>query len=240
MPTLVLTLIGVYAIFFVLCLMRFRSQIFTAFEHSPPPDPSVWIIGGVTYATYNAVMATAILPTLRHLRSRRDAVIAGILAGPLAMVPAIIFFVSMVAFYPDVGREALPSDFLLRRLDQPIFHGLFQLMIFSALLESGTGAVHAVNARLRTWRAARGHAQGKGERLALAIGILVVAVFVADRAGLITLIANGYRFLAWLFFAVFLAPLLTIGLWRVLQGRRNEEEGYRALDASPAGDGARR
>jgi uncharacterized membrane protein YkvI len=214
-------LYGVYAIFLVLCLMRFHSRIFAAFEHSPPPDASVWIIGGVTYATYNAVMATAILPTLRHMRSRRDAIIAGVIAGPLAMLPAIIFFVSMVAFYPEVGGEALPSDFLLRRLDQPVFHALFQLMIFSALLESGTGAVHAVNARLRTWRAARGHTQGKGERLAVALGILVVAVFVADRAGLITLIASGYRFLAWLFLAVFLAPLLTLGLWRVLNSRRS-------------------
>ena len=34
---------------------------------------------------------------------------------------------------------------------------------------------------------------------------------------LVDLIASGYRFLAWLFLAVFVAPLLTIGVWRLLR-----------------------
>ena len=83
---------------------------------------------------------------LRHLRSDRgNAVIAGIIAAPLAMLPAILFFTCMIAFYPGIANETLPSDFLLQRLNLPIFHLLFQLMIFAALLESGTGAVHAIN-----------------------------------------------------------------------------------------------
>jgi uncharacterized membrane protein YkvI len=212
-------LYGVYGIFLVLCLSRFSSQIAAAFANSPAPVASTWVVGGLTYASYNAVMATAILPTLRHMQSRRDAVVAGVLAGPLAMLPAIVFFISMAAFYPQVASEALPSDFLLQRLGNPAFHALFQLMIFSALLESGTGAVHAVNARLRTWRARHGREQGRGERLAVAAIILVAAVFVAERAGLIALIASGYRFLAWLFFAVFLAPLLTLGAYSLYKGR---------------------
>jgi uncharacterized membrane protein YkvI len=214
-------LYGVYGLFLILCLLRFHGRIGSAFEGAALPSASVWVAGGVTYASYNAVMATAILPTLRHMRSTRDALVAGLFAGPLAMLPAIVFFICMAAFYPAVGAEALPSDFLLRQLGQPAFHLLFQLMIFSALLESGTGAVHAVNARLRTWRASRGGTQGKGERLAVALGILVAAVFAADRIGLIALIGSGYRFLAWLFLAVFLLPLLTVGLWRVVRRSRS-------------------
>src|SRR3546814_8278506 len=71
--------------------------------------------------------------------SARDAVAAGLLAGPLAMLPALLFFICMVAYYPAVQSEALPSDFLLERLELPWFRILFQLMIFTALLESGTG-----------------------------------------------------------------------------------------------------
>jgi uncharacterized membrane protein YkvI len=210
-------LYGVYGIFLVLCVQKFHGRISNAFTEVTLPDTATWVVGGVTYAAYNAVMATAILPTLRHMRSPGDPWVAGLLAGPLAMLPALVFFISMAAFYPAVGGEALPSDFLLRQLGQPAFHILFQLMIFSALLESGTGAVHAVNARLRTWRASRGGTQGKGERLAVAVGILVVAVFAADRIGLIALIGRGYRFLAWLFLAVFLVPLVTVGAWRVIR-----------------------
>jgi len=54
------------------------------------------------------VGAVIILPVIRHLRSDRDAIIAGALAGPLAMLPAIIFFVCMCPFYPQILGEALP------------------------------------------------------------------------------------------------------------------------------------
>ena len=91
-----------------------------------------------------------ILPVLRHLTSNRDAIVAGLIAGPLAMIPALLFFTCMIAYYPEVASATLPSDFLLRRLDLPVFHLLFQVMIFAALLESGTGAVHAINERVAT------------------------------------------------------------------------------------------
>jgi uncharacterized membrane protein YkvI len=65
----------------------------------------------VTYASYNIIGAVVILPVVRHLTSDRDAVIAGLVAGPLAMLPALLFFVCMVAFYPGIANETLPSDF---------------------------------------------------------------------------------------------------------------------------------
>jgi uncharacterized membrane protein YkvI len=40
-------------------------------------------------------------------------------------------------------------------------------------------------------------------------------MLVAARIGLVDLIASGYRFLAWTFLAVYLVPLLTIGLYRL-------------------------
>ena len=40
-----------------------------------------WAIGGLTYAGYNVVGAVVILPVLRHLTSRRDAVVAGMLTS---------------------------------------------------------------------------------------------------------------------------------------------------------------
>ena len=76
-----------------------------------------WIGAGVTYASYNIVAAVVILPVLRHLRSQKDAVIAGALCGPLAMIPAVLFFICMIAYYPQVGQESLPSEYLLQRLD---------------------------------------------------------------------------------------------------------------------------
>lgn len=209
-------LYGVYALFLVLSLSRFGDRIATGFATPAPWDG--WASGGLTYASYNIIGAVVILPVLRHLTSTRDAVIAGVIAGPLAMAPAILFFVCMVAFYPAIGAETLPSDFLLRQLNAPLFHLLFQTMIFAALLESGTGAVHAINERVAgVLRRRNGAELGAGARAAVAGTLLLVCMFVADRVGLIALIASGYRLLAYLFLAVFVLPLLTIGLARLVR-----------------------
>ncbi|MFS2111319.1 hypothetical protein ACCC88_16640, partial [Sphingomonas sp. Sphisp140] len=139
-------LYAVYAIFLALSLWRFGHRIAAGF--ATPAPWSGWASGGLTYASYNIIGAVVILPVLRHLTSTRDAVVAGLVAGPLAMLPAILFFTCMIAFYPGIGAETLPSDFLLRQLDVPVFHWAFQMMIFAALLESGAGAVHAINERV--------------------------------------------------------------------------------------------
>jgi uncharacterized membrane protein YkvI len=180
-----------------------------------------WVSGGVTYAGYNILGAVVILPVIRHLRTRRDAVIAGALAGPLAMLPAMLFFLSMSAFYPQIRGQTLPSDFLLERLRLPIFRCVFQAMIFAALVESGTGQAHAINERISQALVKRGKPPfGRAGRLALTAALLTFSVFVADRIGLVTLIAQGYRYLAYLFLAMFVLPLLTIGLWRIARGWR--------------------
>jgi uncharacterized membrane protein YkvI len=175
-----------------------------------------WALGGMTYASYNVVAAIVILPVLRHLTSDRDAVIAGLIAGPLAMIPAVMFFCCMVAYYPQIAAETLPSDFLLQRLNVPWFHLLFQLMIFAALLESGTGAVHAINERIgNAWRRRHQTTLGHGPRLAIALVTLSGCMFLAQRFGLVQLIAKGYRALAVIFLLVYVLPLLTLGLSRL-------------------------
>jgi uncharacterized membrane protein YkvI len=211
-------LYGVYAIFIVLAVTHFGDRIAEGFARTAPATG--WVEGGITYAGYNIIGAVVILPVLRHLRSDRDAVVAGLVAGPLAMLPAILFFVSMVAFYPAIASETLPSDFLLQRLDLPVFHVLFQLMIFAALLESGTGAVHAINERIdRAWRATRGAGLGRLARLALALALLVCCMLLADRFGLVALIARGYRALAAIFLLVYVVPLLTFGIVKIRRHR---------------------
>ena len=204
-------LYSVYVVFVVLALLRTSDRVVANFAAAPPS--AGWAIGGLTYAGYNVVGAVVILPVLRHLTSRRDAVVAGLLAGPLGMLPAVLFFICMIAYYPAIGSATLPSDYMLARLDAPVFHVVFQLMILAALLESGTGAVHAVNQRIAGVLGARGRTLPTGARLALSTGILVLSIFVANRFGLVALIARGYRTLAYLFIAVYVLPLLAFALW---------------------------
>ncbi|HEX4243239.1 MAG TPA: hypothetical protein VHZ53_17645 [Steroidobacteraceae bacterium] len=212
-------LYATYGIFLVLALFRFGALIPARFAAPVPTDG--WAMGGVTYAAYNVVGAVVILPVMRHIRTDREAVAAGFLAGPLAMLPAIIFFVCMCAFYPEIRNQTLPSDFMLRQMQLPWFHWTFQLMIFAALLECGTGSVHAVNERIASSRRRRGAADlSKLARLAIAGGMLVGSVFLADRFGLVTLIARGYRTLGYVMLVLYVVPVMTFGIWQLRRESR--------------------
>lgn len=214
-----LFLYAVYIVFFVLALMRFGSRIPTTFANHPVING--WALRGTLYAGYNILGAVVILPVVRHFSSSRDVITAGLLCGPLAMLPALIFFICMCAFYPQIGASSLPSDFMLRELNLPAFQITFQLMIFAALLESGTGAVHAVNERLAaTCRDRQGREMPNAVRLLAAAVLLIGSIFIASRFGLVALIARGYRALACLILAVYVAPLMSYGLWRLMSAKK--------------------
>jgi uncharacterized membrane protein YkvI len=206
-------LYATYAIFLSLSLWKFGPAIGANLKAYGIGHG--WLVGGITYAGYNAVAAVVILPVLRHIHSQRDAVIAGIIAGPLAMAPGLFFFLSMIAWYPEVGQSALPSDFLLVRIGIPIVRLLFQAMIFFALLESGVGAVFAIIERARhALRARTGHDPNPWVRGAITLAVLVIAVSAAQGVGLVDLIAKGYRFISWVLIAIFIVPIIVVSIWR--------------------------
>ena len=221
-------LYSVYVIFVAMSFSQFGGDIIDTLNGAA--INGAWFSGGLTYAGYNVVGAVIILPILRHLTCNRDAVTAGLLAGPLAMLPAILFFLCMLAFYPQIGGEALPSNYILERLGSPVFQIAFQFMIFVALLETSVSAVHAVNERIDgVTRRPLGH----GARLAIAAVIVVFAMFLAQRFGLIDLIAKGYRALAYMILLTYVLPLLTLGVWKLWRWSK------RGKAANPAQDSAK-
>jgi uncharacterized membrane protein YkvI len=202
-----------YAVFLALSLSKFGSRILTSLHTAS--IGSGWLTGGITYAGYNLVGAVAILPVLRHLTSRRDAIIAGVIAGPLAMLPGLFFFLSMIAWYPEIRTVTLPSDFLLMKIDIPLVRLLFQTMIFFALLESGCGLVHAIMERVRrALRAGTGREVSMGMRGVLTLAVLTISVFAAQGIGLVDLIGKGYRLISWVLIAIFILPIVFVSIAR--------------------------
>nr|WP_255536473.1 hypothetical protein [Pacificimonas pallii] len=207
----------VYAAFLILAFAKFGDRIDATLERGG--IGSGWPISGLTYGTYNMIAVVMILPTLRYLRSTREAVTAGIIAAPLAMLPAFAFVTAMLAFHPEVLSATLPSDYILTRLDSTAFRFVFQLMVFGALLEGGVGVVHTINERAVAWQGKR---QTHGDvscwfRPLLTLAVLAVCMFAADLIGLADLIAGGYRILAAVFLLTFVLPLMTIGVVKLVR-----------------------
>ena len=213
-------LYGVYVLFFIFAFTQFGDRIIDGFETTIPATGN-WVLNGATYFSYNILGAIVILPVVRHLTSSRDAVVAGAICGPLAMFPALFFFLATVAFFPQIMSAELPSDFLLERIGRPWFQLLFQVMIFVALLESGASAVHAVNERVgKAWQRSRGVPLRPRARLLISLGLLAGCMFMAERFGLVALIASGYRAFAYILLVVFVLPLCTIGVARIISTSR--------------------
>lgn len=206
-------LYGVYIVFVWFAFDRFGGRILENLTATPIGRD--WLTGGLTYAGYNVVGAVVILPVVRHLTTRKDALIAGLLCGPLAALPAIFFFLCMIAYYPEIGSEALPSNFLLEQIDVPAFRYAFELMVLAALLESGSALVHSLNERVLSVVRKRSSFVSELTRFGCAILILAVSIFVANWFGLINLIARGYSVSAYVFLGIFILPLFTVGAWRV-------------------------
>lgn len=237
-------LYGVFVLVFVWAVGAYGPEIGAAFSMDAPTADAAaagtgawsWFVSGVAYAGYNVALIPALLFSIRHVASTRDAVTAGLLAGPVAIIPALLFYVAMLGQYPDIVPAAVPAITLLEGIGSSWLLILFHVMLLGTLVETGTGLIHSVNERLdatlrrrggasRVTTAEESAAAGNEDaaagltprtRLWIGLGWLIAGALVAQ-FGLISLIARGYGTLTWLFVAVYVLPVVTIGLWKVIR-----------------------
>ena len=206
-------LYAVYAAFILLFLMRFGHDVPPAFA-ADTLDGS-WFSDSFRYVGYSVVCVPAILFCVKHMQSRRDALLAGALAGPLAMIPAILFYFGMAASYPAIVDEPVPADFMFQRLGLGWIQVLFYIVVFGTFVETGTALIHAINERVDQAFRENQRIMPRWLRPVVAFMALLIAIVLADRIGLIDLIAKGYGTLTYFFILIMVLPLLTVGLWRI-------------------------
>ena len=207
----------VYLVMIALVVPGFGGDIARNAAVSTPGAP--WLLGGLEYAAYNLAALPAMLFVVRHLETRRDSVIAGFMAGLIAMLPGALIYTALLAFYPSIVDEAIPANYVLSQLGRPGFQLFFQLVLFGTFIETGTGMIHGFNERIAGFLAERGQTLTHWRRLGVAAIILVISVWLADRFGLIALIERGYGLITYGYWLLFLAPILVLGFWRVILGK---------------------
>ncbi len=203
----------VYIVFAVWSLLAFGDRIAVSFAAEPVGHR--WFMAGVTYAGYNVATIPAVFFCIRHLSCRREAVVAGLLAGPLGMLPGVVFYVAMMGYYDEIGAVTLPSAFLLAKLQAPWFEWAFQIAVLLTLVDTGVAMLHAINERVAKAYEERQRPMPRSLRPALAVGIMVVSVYAASAVGLVALIAKGYGLLAYAFIVLFILPVLSVGIWTI-------------------------
>jgi uncharacterized membrane protein YkvI len=172
---------------------------------------------GALYSNLQLSMIPAVLFATVHFTRRRHAVVSGILAGPITMIPGFLMFFAMVAFYPVVAEQPVPMAYMMAQLDTPVLATVIQLIILGTFVETGAAMVHSVNERVAAVLKEKNRDIKPLTRAMLAIGIMVFCVYLATAVGIVDLIGKGYTFMTWYFTVFFLLPLITIGLWKVVR-----------------------
>ena len=206
----------VYVVFFVWCFRELGGAISS--NLSVEPAGAGWAWAGLRYAGYNLAVIPPVLATVRVHERRRETFIAGALTGPIAMIPALLFFLPMVGLYPEILGATVPATVLLERLGSRPFQVAFQLVLFGTLIETGTGLIHAVNERISGLQSDRDARMASWVRPVVAVGLLGLGTAVSG-FGLTDLVARGYGTMTLGFIAVYVLPVLTLGVWRIRTGR---------------------
>lgn len=203
----------VYIVFVVWSVVAFGDRI--ANNLAAVPVRNQWFKAGVTYAGYNVASIPAVLFCIRHLTRRREAVVAGLLAGPLGMLPGALFYIAMMGYYQEIGAVTLPSAFLLDKLQAPWFAWVFQIAVLLTLVDTGVAMLHAINERVAKVYEERQQSMPRIVRPALSVTVMVISVYAASAIGLVALIAKGYGLLTYAFIVLLILPVLTVGTWRI-------------------------
>jgi uncharacterized membrane protein YkvI len=204
----------VYITFVVVALLKFGPAIKSNFA-AGVIKPG-WALGGFKYALYNLGIIPAVLFCLKHIETRKEAVTAGLLGGPITIIPGLLFYIAVVGFYPSVLPEEIPVVFILGKMGIPALLIIFQVVLFGTLVETGTGFIHSVNERIQSTLKAKGKTLYQWQRPLIAVVVLLIA-FGLSTFGLIDLIAKGYGSVSWGFFVVMVIPLITIGIYKIIK-----------------------
>ena len=204
-----------YLVLVVACFAAFGDTITgnAAVRH----ESSSWLMSGIRFASYNIGAVPITLICVRRVRTRREAMGAGLLCGPIAMLPGLLLYLALLSHYPEILDAPIPTTVVVASLGWALYQLVFQVLLLGTIIDTGAAMLHGLNERIAASLAERSVMFPALARGAVGVGVFVLAVFAAERFGLINLIARGYGTIGWLGAAAFVLPVLTIGAYRVFR-----------------------
>lgn len=214
-----------YIAFTLLVITTKKTEIASVFavqDTSFTPNASVGLAiwTGIIYATYNLSSIPAGLFTLRAQTKRKEAVISAIIGAFLMTVPWFLTYFAVLGFYPDESILGAPVPWLV--MLQSVSNSMVPVLVFGVvagwtLIETATGMIHALLERCdQAMIDADKPALSAKMRGLITAGILIMAILFS-KIGIIDLIGKGYSMISYGFMIIYLLPLLTVGLYKVIK-----------------------
>lgn len=205
---------AVYVLFLIIAVIKFGPLIqknLTGGIILPK-----WAIGSFKYSLYNMCVFPAVLFCIRNIETRKEAISAGVLAALIGILPGFLFYIAILGHYPEVISEEIPAVFVIQKAGVPFLLVAFLVMLVGTLVETGTGFIHSVNERVQSAFQARGKVFPRWMRPVIAVLMLLVGLGLST-FGIINLVAKGYGLMSWGIFFIYIVPLMTLGLYKILK-----------------------
>ncbi len=205
-----------YGALFLLVVHKFGAVLEATLQAAPVRYGQAFS-DSIGYAGYNIAILPVLIFVARNFASRREALISGALAGPLILLPGFAFLLALSAFYPKILDAPLPVTVVLASLGNPLLTVLVRAVVLGAFVKTGVGLLHGLNERFAGSFVEKGRVMPRGARPAIAIALMITAVYLATSLGIVELIGRGYRYSSYFFLAVFVIPVATRGIWLILR-----------------------
>ena len=197
------------------------SRVIATNDFSATPDATIGLAlwTGILYMAYNLVVFPASFFTIRRQTSRKQSLISGFIAGLLMTIPWFLTYYAILGYYPEkeLVDAQVPWVYMMLHSGAPGWMLiLFSVVMGWTLIETATGIIHAMLERVDHGLEEKGKEKlSRGKRGMITIAILVTSILFA-KFGIIALIAQAYNALAYAFIALFLVPLLTVGVYKIV------------------------
>ena len=197
-------LYAVYALFMIICIVKFGPMIKESFSDGKSEyvrevtDPATGatlsfaiggrslmsaIVDGLKYSFYNLGLIAAILYSVRHCKTRRQAVMCGMLVGVIGIIPAYLLLIAMGGLLPDAVYSATHSStavsVIFSRLDMNWLFLVFEIVFFGTLIETGSATIKAVADRVEISMSANDKAASKWRIPAVAFIMTIIGVGIS-------------------------------------------------------------
>lgn len=196
----------------------------TSFVSNASIPAILW--SGIIYVAYNLVIVPSCFFSLKRQTKRKETLISSIIAGVLMVIPWFLTYFAVLGFYPqeDVIGAAVPWLSMMQGVAGPGVIAVFGIVMGWTLIETSTGVIHAAIERINVGMEEMGkNTLSRAQQGSVTVFILVVATVLA-KVGVIDLVAKGYTALAYGFILIYLVPMLTIGVYKVVKGKPIRKE----------------
>ena len=203
----------VFVAFLVLTFLDRGERIAEAFGGAQAPQG--WGFSGFQFFLYNVGIAPVVLYATGHLATRRQALGAGIVAGLLGVLPALVFHLAFMASFPEIIEKPLPTYWMLQQLGFAWLLVIYVIVLFGTIAQTGVGMLQGLNERLDAWWNERhGRVLSSRTHSLIALGAVLASLLLAN-IGIVGLVAKGYGTLAWFVLVIYVIPVLTLGLFKL-------------------------